>query len=316
MNSNLLKKLVLTSSVILTNFLFNSCESTADPAPGGDSVQNGQVSFWVGRDFGCGAMLVNVEGKVSNITSYHANGIPNCTQPGTATFTLAPGNYAYTASCNNLQWSGNFNITNNGCLRYELQYSGNTGGSSGNTGGNTGNTGGNSGGTTSTLTFRNPAHTPININFNGETRQIPVSGSATFTGRAGTAATGTASTSGNTTEGKQVGLKISWDLAYNFPTTPGYNADVTLNVSADYFFLKIVNSSNTNITKVYVNYGLQAQTVDNVSINANGQTYWLGYYRAYTNSNVRPESGSGFWSSGNLGLPFTPNQVYTFNAGN
>ena len=165
----------------------------------------------------------------------------------------------------------------------------------------------------STLTVVNPTFTTMDISVNGEIKTIAAGGSAVFSGTPGVDAIGSASTSGKTTTGAQVGSLMTWNILEEFPAS-GDNLNLTLNVGADYFFLKLINQSLVSIQKVYVNYGLVSQTVDNISIPNTGGTYNLGYYRAYSNSNVRAESGSSYWYWNPLGLPYTNNQSKTLTA--
>ena len=120
---------------------------------------------------------------------------------------------------------------------------------------------------------------------------------------------GTATTSGKTSSGTTVGSTMSWTLNNTFPTSGNLNSN--LNVGGDYFFLKVKNASPKSINKVYVNYGLVNQTLDNVVIANDSQTYNLGYYKAFSNSNVRGENGTYAWSWNTLSLPFTQNQSFT-----
>jgi hypothetical protein len=174
--------------------------------------------------------------------------------------------------------------------------------------------GGGGGGQTSTITFINPAFTPIDITFNGQAKTAPVGGSAIFTGTANTAGTGTASTSGKTSSGTQVGLLLTWNsFTLTFPSA-GTNLNSPLNVGGEYFFLKMSNTSGLTIQKVYVNYNTVSQTLDNISIPNNGITYNIGYYKAFSNSNVRAESGSSDWTWNTLNLTSTKNQTRTVQA--
>jgi hypothetical protein len=180
--------------------------------------------------------------------------------------------------------------------------------------GDTLGTGGTGGGQTSTITFINPTFTPISITFNGQTKTAPVGGNAVFSGPINTTGTGNASTFGKTSSGSQLGLLITWDnISLSFPST-GSNFNYTLNVGSDLFFVKMKNTSANGIQKVYVNYNLQSQTVDNISIPNDGTIYSLGYYKAYTNSNVRAENGNLYWYFNPLNLPFINNQSITLNA--
>ena len=65
------------------------------------------------------------------------------------------------------------------------------------------------------------------------------------------------------------------------------------------------------MTKLYVNYGLTAQSQDGIIIHNDGKTYNTGYYSAYTNSNVKAENGATYWYWPTLNLPFANNQTFT-----
>jgi hypothetical protein len=62
---------------------------------------------------------VTVDGQSNDITNIYSNS-PACGAVGTATFTLKEGNYNFTAKCTNKSGSGNFTITKNACLKYQL----------------------------------------------------------------------------------------------------------------------------------------------------------------------------------------------------
>lgn len=166
---------------------------------------------------------------------------------------------------------------------------------------------------TGTVKFINPTFTTIDITFNGESKSILPGGSVSYTSTAGTYASGNASTSGKTSIGSQVGLMMTWSLSETFPSG-GDTLDYTLNVGSNYFYLKIQNVSTKSIQKVYSNYGLVGQTVENISIPNNGITYDIGYYQAFSNSNVRAESGTTIWNWNPLNLVFTNNQSKTLIA--
>jgi hypothetical protein len=175
------------------------------------------------------------------------------------------------------------------------------------------NSGGSGTGETSTITFKNMAFTPIEISFNGQTKEAPAGGSTVFAGDPGKSITGSAATSGKTTSGTQVGEKLNWTITTSFPAA-NKNLDYTLNAGADLFFLKIQNNSSLSLNKLYVNYGLTAQTLDNIAIPNDRVVYSLGYYKAYSNSNVRAESGNTYWYWNNFTLPYTQNQSITLSA--
>jgi len=177
-------------------------------------------------------------------------------------------------------------------------------------GGGTG--GGGGGGSTTTITFVNPTYTTMDISFNGQTKTAAAGSSAVFSGTANSSATGTATTSGKTTSGTQVGSLLTWNISQAFPASG--NLNYTLNAGPDYFFLKMKNQSSLGIQKVYVNYGLVNQTVDNISVPNNGTVYNLGYYKAFSNSNVRAENGNNYWLWSTLSLPYINNQSITVTA--
>ncbi len=157
------------------------------------------------------------------------------------------------------------------------------------------------------ITYINNSFKPVNITVNGVSKIIGAGSNAIFTGAAGSDATGTAFSSGLTSSGTQVGLQITWAIANTFPATG--NVTHNLNVGPDLFFLRVTNSSALQMTKLYVNYGTAAQTLDNITIPNDGNIYDIGYYKAFTNSNARAESGGTYWYWASLSLPFTNNQT-------
>lgn len=171
-------------------------------------------------------------------------------------------------------------------------------------GNGSGNGGGNS---NTTLTYINDTYTTISITANNQTQTIAPGANIVYTGTPGTTLNASASTSGKTTSGGQVGLLLSWTLSNTFPSSGDY--PTKLDAGNNYFFLKIINKSSLTMTRLYVNYGLQPQTVDNITIPNDGQTYNIGYYSAYSNSNARAENGNIYWYWSSLGLPGTSNQV-------
>jgi hypothetical protein len=166
--------------------------------------------------------------------------------------------------------------------------------------------------TSTTLVYTNDAYTPIAITVNGVTSIIAVGGSATFTGTAGSAANGTAATSGLTSTNNVVGEVVNWTINDQFPKSG--TANKTLDVSTSYFFLKISNTSFYGVVGVYVNYGLVPQTFDNITFGDG--TFNIGYYPAYNNSNVRClGSGNIYWQINTI-LPNVQNQQFLFTLTN
>ncbi len=137
----------------------------------------------------------------------------------------------------------------------------------------------------STITFTNTSYTDVTISFNGFTKIASPSGSAVFEGTPGKYVSGTATTSGKTKSGNQVGLLLTWNLNYSFPSIG--NQSIELSVQSNLFFLQIRNNGTTNLSPLYVNYGLQSEIKDNIIIPNDRQLYSLGYYKAFSNSNVR-----------------------------
>lgn len=178
-------------------------------------------------------------------------------------------------------------------------------------GGNTSN-GGNNNSTNATINYINASFTIVSITINNQTQSIAPGGKVQYTGIAGTTLTGTATTSGQTVQGTLVGNVITWNLSNVFPASG--NLNFTLNVGADSFFLKMQNKSSTSIIRLYVNYQLVSQTLDNITVNNDGLLYGIGYYKAFSNSNVRAESANSYWYWGPVSLPNTQNQSVTLTA--
>jgi PKD repeat protein len=163
------------------------------------------------------------------------------------------------------------------------------------------------------ITFYNPVFTTIQVICNGVQQSIPAGGNVTYYSLPGTSVNYTASTYGATTSGTQVGLKLAWNGTI---TLTGGTLSFYLNVPASYFFLSLTNNSAYNWIGLYVNYGLVSQSYDAVQILNNGSKITLGYYYAFSNSNVRVYSSNGLlqwnWYNGtNFTLPGTINQLIT-----
>ena len=88
---------------------------------------NGKVTFWTQDTDGVGYVTVTANGTTANIT-VDKTSTPTCDATGCATFSLAPGNYTYTAQETTAgtngtvdAWSStSFTITENGCLTVRL----------------------------------------------------------------------------------------------------------------------------------------------------------------------------------------------------
>jgi hypothetical protein len=162
------------------------------------------------------------------------------------------------------------------------------------------------------ITYVNNTPEPVNITVNGQSQVINAGSDIVVKGTPGAASSGNAYTSGRTSSGAQVGLKIAWTINDKFPGSGNFISD--LNVGSAYFFLKLVNNSVTPVIRLYVNYGLLAQTTDNIIIPNDGNIYNIGFYNAYSNSNVRAESNAVYWYWPVLNLSGSSNQSVTVTA--
>ena len=163
----------------------------------------------------------------------------------------------------------------------------------------------------STITYTNDTYTPISINVGGSTAIINPSSSVSFSGGAGTAVNVSASTAGTTTSGTQVGDLISWSFTDNFPTG-GDQLTEPLDVSADYFYLYVINKLTSNINSIVVN----SQSTNYISVPNDWNTYATGYFLAgsgYVTLYVTTTAGDNISYSG-IGVPNTANASVTFTA--
>jgi hypothetical protein len=166
------------------------------------------------------------------------------------------------------------------------------------------------------VTFINTVYTPINITILGATLTATSSDSAIFyLSTNPRSLVFTASTSGKTSSGTQVGLLISWGGTSNPVNVSAYTSvRVSLQASSTYFFMYMTNTGKTTLGPIYVNYGLSGQTRDNVSVPGDGVMYSIGYYKAFTNTVVRaywsyPTTSYTSWTPS---FPFTVNQALDF----
>ncbi len=166
------------------------------------------------------------------------------------------------------------------------------------------------------ITFNNTVYTDIDITISGYgTKVAPPGGNVTFnlSGNPGSF-TYHAETAGYTTGGTRIGKLVTWD--YTNDVSGLTSATYNLNVGSSLFFLRMQNSGTVDLNPLYVNYGTTAQTMDNIVIPKGGTIYRIGYYEAYTNTQVRAYksgiSGYIYWDQGtHFTLPFTSNQTVT-----
>ncbi|UXP32275.1 hypothetical protein N6H18_18210 [Reichenbachiella agarivorans] len=88
----------------------------------GSTTQYGEVSFYTTKDHGCGNITVQISGQGSKtLTQYFYSDINECAVDGAVTWSLTPGSYTYSASCDGYTWGpATITITGNGCLKYKL----------------------------------------------------------------------------------------------------------------------------------------------------------------------------------------------------
>lgn len=105
-----------------------------------------------------------------------------------------------------------------------------------------------------------------------------------------------ASTSGTFSNGGVIGIELFW----NFNITPGAYYETDLVVNSDYFMLYYRNNSGGDLSGVYVNYGTNDQTFDNVFLPSDNVNYRIGYYRALTGNEIRTyfaDQSGAYWFS-------------------
>lgn len=89
---------------------------------GGGGSGTGDVIFWINQDFGCGNVSVNVSGAGGTTISGFYGSTPSCSDTGAGgnLNNLPVGTYSFTASCTGINWNGNITISEDSCLRFQL----------------------------------------------------------------------------------------------------------------------------------------------------------------------------------------------------
>lgn len=101
------------------NVTANSCKLVTFTGTSG-SARTGQVMFFTGVDMKCGAITVTCGGSSKTISGYYSGGTPSCGASATATFSLNPGKYAFSAKCSSKSWSGTITVTADNCASMRL----------------------------------------------------------------------------------------------------------------------------------------------------------------------------------------------------
>jgi len=166
------------------------------------------------------------------------------------------------------------------------------------------------------VTFNNQAFTEIDLTVAGQGVNTIDAGSSltlTYSINPGSLVC-SGETSGQTSAGSQIGEKIIWDFTED--VTGRSSQTFNLAVDSDWFFIYVRNNGPHDLNPFYVNYGTANQTHDDILIPGDGIKYQIGYYRAFTNTEIRAywdnSSTYALWIQGTqFSLPFTTNQSVT-----
>lgn len=164
--------------------------------------------------------------------------------------------------------------------------------------------------------FQNMLYTDINITVDGYGSKVIAPGeTVTFRiERNDQTYRYEAETTGSTNSGDPIGLTIEWERTRDIS---GESYTTYLITDEDLFFLKMRNTGHHDLRPLYVNYGLNYQTLDEITIPGNGVLYNTGYYRAFTNTEVRAywldmPSDYTYWVQGDhFHFPWQENQSVT-----
>ncbi|MEI8280522.1 MAG: hypothetical protein WCG87_12235, partial [Bacteroidota bacterium] len=164
----------------------------------------------------------------------------------------------------------------------------------------------------SSIYFKNNAYTSIKVTINYSTVVVKSNDSVRFDGVIGSTITGTAYTYPYSDTFYHTSGVYHWNISSTCPSSGSIS--VPLDVDSSYFCLIINNynvGSSASIYEEYVNYGLASQTKDSVYVSAtNPYNIVIGYYRAFSNSNVKVNRRSDTSIIQNITLSGTKNQYY------
>ena len=138
--------------------------------------------------------------------------------------------------------------------------------------------------------FNNKVFTDISITINStETRVIPPQDSVTFNFTNGNPGTITvnADTYGKTSQGQQLGEKVTWTA--NVDMSGKDFMKINLNLADAMYFMYMKNTGtqgNIDWNPIYINYGSNVEKSENIIIPADGNTYRVGYYNYLSGSSV------------------------------
>ena len=171
------------------------------------------------------------------------------------------------------------------------------------------------------IRFYNNTHTDISITIGDITKLIPYSGFATYFDVPGYSVNYYAETSGETTTGTQLGLKIIWDYSIDLN---GTLVVYDLNIGPNYYFLYMTNEGTHRLTPIDICtqdliYGFQIDRSENIVIPTNGIKYSIGYYNSLQYSPNKyiviggcwedvPDTCTYWYQNNDFVLPNTNNQ--------
>jgi hypothetical protein len=162
-------------------------------------------------------------------------------------------------------------------------------------------------GNTASIDFKNRTFTRVYLTLDNVDYTVDSGKTLTITKTYGDSIKGTAYTQG------LYGIKVTMaPINVGFPTSA--TRVQNLDISADYFFLKVFNNNPTlpNIAQVHVNYLQRDQTLDIVQIPNNGFVYNVGYYRYYSDTHIRLEKTPVYIDFNSLSISDTAsNKVFS-----
>lgn len=160
---------------------------------------------------------------------------------------------------------------------------------------------------TTEIDYDNNTYTTVTITLNNtSTYTIAPGSSLAITGHYGDDVSFNASTAGS------YGVVVTWNDISTFPASGALG--VPLDIGINFFYLRIINNNNfQTISSVTTNYGTAAAFTDYPSLPP-GSAYSLGYYAAYSNTEVYATSLSGASWSWFPNIPTNNDPTVTLNA--
>lgn len=134
------------------------------------------------------------------------------------------------------------------------------------------------------LTFINNTYTDVYISIGGVEKTAASGGQATYFDIDASSVNYYAETSGETNQGVQVGLNLSWD--YTIQLTGGAQ-EYQLDIGTDFFFLFITNSGTHVLSPVVVEHGTDEPANEDITIPTDGVKYRIGYYYAWESTEIK-----------------------------